>query len=109
MAHPVTPSVPKPVQIAAGDDVLHGDLFLPEACRGLVIFAHGSGSSRHSPRNRAVAASLNRERFGTLLMDLLTGPEERTDAVTAEFRFDIALLSRRAVGASDSGRGDSRT
>ena len=85
----------RPVQITAGDSLLIGDLTLPDKPRGLVVFAHGSGSSRHSSRNRAVARALQHERFGTLLLDLLTEPEERTDVVTAEFRFDIPLLGRR--------------
>jgi putative phosphoribosyl transferase len=99
----------RPVQIPADEFDLYADLTIPEACRGLVIFAHGSGSSRHSPRNRAVATSLNHERFATLLMDLLTMPEERTDVVTAEFRFDIALLSSRVAAAVDWARSDPRT
>lgn len=74
---------------------LHGDLALPENTRGLVIFAHGSGSSRHSPRNRFVAERINKEGLGTLLMDLLTEDEERIDDVTRELRFDIGLLARR--------------
>ncbi|MBT2365528.1 dienelactone hydrolase family protein [Streptomyces sp. ISL-10] len=67
----------------------------------MVLFAHGSGSSRHSPRNRAVAASLRNAGLGTLLMDLLTEDEERVDAVTAEHRFDIGLLARRLEAAVD--------
>ena len=74
---------------------LHGDLALPENARGLVIFAHGSGSTRHSPRNRFVAERINKEGLGTLLMDLLTEDEERIDDVTRELRFDIRLLARR--------------
>lgn len=74
---------------------LHGDLAMPENAKGLVIFAHGSGSSRHSPRNRFVAERINEEGLGTLLMDLLTDEEERIDEVTRELRFDIGLLARR--------------
>jgi dienelactone hydrolase len=80
---------------------LNGDLGLPADAQGLVIFAHGSGSSRHSPRNRAVADVLQHGRMGTLLLDLLTDDEERADAATAEFRFNIALLADRLVGAID--------
>jgi putative phosphoribosyl transferase len=109
MAQTAIPHTSRPVQIPLGEFDLYGDLTIPEQCRGLVVFAHGSGSSRHSPRNRTVAASLNHERFATLLMDLLTVPEERTDAVTAEFRFDIALLAGRMVAAIDWARADSRT
>jgi predicted phosphoribosyltransferase/pimeloyl-ACP methyl ester carboxylesterase len=109
MAQPAVPLTSRPVQIPAGEFNLYGDLTIPENCRGLIIFAHGSGSSRHSPRNHSVAASLNHERFATLLMDLLTVPEERTDAVTAEFRFDVPLLSSRVVAAVDWARNDGRT
>jgi hypothetical protein len=76
---------------------LHGDLTLPAQVEGLVIFAHGSGSSRHSPRNRFVAEQLNTAGLGTLLMDLLTQDEERVDDVTRELRFDIGLLARRVA------------
>jgi putative phosphoribosyl transferase len=85
-----------------GDGVaLPGDLTVPDDPSGLVLFAHGSGSSRHSPRNQAVAASLHAAGFGTLLFDLLTADEERTDARTGELRFDIALLARRLTMAVD--------
>ncbi len=77
------------------------DLSVPAAPRGLVIFAHGSGSSRKSPRNRQVAATLNEGGFATLLLDLLTSEEEALDAVTGEHRFDIGLLSTRLVDATD--------
>ncbi|MEU3660267.1 dienelactone hydrolase family protein [Streptomyces sp. NPDC032940] len=80
---------------------LHGDLSVPAGARGVVLFAHGSGSSRHSPRNRAVAAGLRAAGFGTLLLDLLTEDEEREDEVTAWLRFDIPLLARRLVDAVD--------
>lgn len=85
----------KSVVIKLPEASLHGDLALPENARGLVIFAHGSGSSRHSPRNRFVAERMNEEGLGTLLMDLLTEDEERIDDVTRELRFDIGLLARR--------------
>src|SRR5438128_7427189 len=74
---------------------LDGTLTLPEAARGIVLFAHGSGSSRHSPRNRFVAETLNKVGLGTLLFDLLTPPEEAVDLRTAELRFDIAFLADR--------------
>lgn len=80
---------------------LNGDLAVPDEAAGLVLFAHGSGSSRHSPRNQAVAARLNDHGFGTLLLDLLTPAEDQTDAVTREHRFDITLLARRLSGAVD--------
>jgi dienelactone hydrolase len=78
---------------------LPGDLVVPEQARGIVVFAHGSGSSRLSPRNRAVAAGLTRAGFGTLLFDLLTAEEERADARDAALRFDVAMLARRLTGA----------
>lgn len=85
-----------------GDGVaLPGDLTVPDDPSGLVLFAHGSGSSRRSPRNRAVAASLNEAGLGTLLFDLLTAEEERVDAQTGALRFDIALLGRRLTMAVD--------
>jgi dienelactone hydrolase len=73
------------------------DLAVPEHPRGLIIFAHGSGSGRHSPRNRAVAATLQGRGLATLLGDLLTPEEERIDRVTARLRFDIDLLAERLV------------
>jgi dienelactone hydrolase len=85
----------KSVVINLAEASLHGDLSLPENARGVVIFTHGSGSSRHSPRNRFVAERINEEGLGTLLMDLLTEEEERIDDVTRELRFDIGLLARR--------------
>lgn len=84
-----------PVHLAIGALELDGDLGLPEHPRGMVLFAHGSGSSRHSPRNRFVARELRQHGFGTLLLDLLTPDEEREDMMTARLRFDIALLAER--------------
>lgn len=89
------------VRIPAGDDVLNGDLQVPAGASGLVIFAHGSGSSRFSTRNRRVSEFLNRGGLATLLLDLLTPAEERVDVRTAEYRFDIPLLGRRVVAATD--------
>jgi pimeloyl-ACP methyl ester carboxylesterase len=80
---------------------LAGDLHLPEHPHGVVVFAHGSGSSRHSPRNQQVAAGLRAAGLGTLLMDLLTEEEERADAVTRHLRFDIPLLAARLTDAVD--------
>ncbi|CAG7648357.1 dienelactone hydrolase family protein [Actinacidiphila bryophytorum] len=87
------------VTVPVGDADLAGDLELPAAARAVVLFAHGSGSSRHSPRNRAVAAELRTAGLGTLLMDLLSADEERRDRATGEHRFDIALLARRLAAA----------
>ncbi len=109
MSGTTTTATPRPVQIPAGDTVLNGDLTIPDDARGLVVFAHGSGSSRHSSRNRAVAQALQHERYATLLLDLLTEREERTDAVTAEFRFDVALLGGRVSAALDWAGVDERT
>ncbi len=89
------------VLVDAGDAGLAGDLARPDPAAGLVLFAHGTGSSRHSPRNRAVAAGLNRAGLGTLLLDLLTDDEERADAQSAALRFDIGLLTRRLAAAID--------
>lgn len=91
----------EPVRIDASDVTLDADLRLPEPAAGLVVFAHGSGSSRFSTRNRAVAGELEAAGFGTLLLDLLTRDEETIDERTREYRFDINLLARRVVGAAD--------
>ena len=96
--------VPLPVRIDADGDMLNGDLSLPANAAGLIVFAHGSGSSRHSSRNRMVADALQRARLATLILDLLTENEERVDMITAEFRFDIPLLARRVVSAVDWAR-----
>ncbi len=85
----------RPVAIPLTEATVQGDLNVPEAARGLVLFAHGSGSSRHSPRNQFVAQVLREAGFATLLMDLLTPEEEVIDARTAALRFDIELLARR--------------
>jgi putative phosphoribosyl transferase len=89
------------VRIETGGVVMDGDLHLPEHPMGLVIFAHGSGSSRFSSRNRAVARVLEEAGFGALLLDLLTRDEEVTDASTAEHRFNIDLLGERVIAAVD--------
>ena len=89
------------VEIRVGSVVLMGDLVLPENCQGVVLFAHGSGSSRHSPRNRFVAERLQEAGLATLLMDLLTEEEELTEMYTAYLRFDIGLLAERLVTATD--------
>lgn len=89
------------VQIRDGSVLLDGDLQVPELCDGMVIFAHGSGSSRFSPRNRRVADVLHEAGFATLLLDLLTRAEEAIDLRTREFRFDIERLGRRVVAAAD--------
>jgi len=88
------------VQIPAGAAVLSGNLTIPENARVLVLFAHGSGSSRHSPRNQFVARTLNRASLGTLLFDLLTPEEEALDIHSREHRFNIGLLAERLVHAT---------
>jgi pimeloyl-ACP methyl ester carboxylesterase len=87
------------IAISTSDAILRGDLDVPDDAIGLVVFAHGSGSSRFSPRNREVARRLRNAGLGTLLFDLLTPAEERIDGITAELRFDIPLLGGRLVGA----------
>lgn len=87
------------VRIPADGTVLEGDLVLPADARGLIVFAHGSGSSRHSPRNRFVAEVLQRDRLGTLLLDLLSIEEERVDVLTGHLRFDIGFLAERVLAA----------
>jgi putative phosphoribosyl transferase len=89
------------VRIADGSDMLDGDLHVPENATGIIVFAHGSGSSRVSSRNRHVAESLHRGRFATLLLDLLTREEEQIDVRTSQYRFDIPRLGRRVVAATD--------
>jgi putative phosphoribosyl transferase len=88
------------VRIASGDASLCGDLSLPPAFAGVVLFAHGSGSGRHSARNRQVAHRLQQAGIATLLFDLLTAQEEQVDLHTREHRFDIPLLTRRMQDAT---------
>lgn len=89
------------VGVPTGTATVTGDLVVPEDARGVVLFAHGTGSSRHSPRNRAVAGELQEAGLATLLLDLLTEEEERADMASGQFRFDIGLLGRRLVAAVD--------
>jgi putative phosphoribosyl transferase len=96
------------VRIPAGSARCDGDLRIPERASGLVIFAHGSGSSRFSGRNRAVAASLESAGFATLLLDLLTPGEAARDDITREHRFDIPMLGERVIAAADWARADAR-
>jgi dienelactone hydrolase len=89
------------VRIPINSIVLEGNLVIPEEAHGIVVFAHGSGSSRHSSRNKYVAWELQKKGFGTLLFDLLTAEEERIDMVTAHLRFDIDLLANRLVDVTN--------
>ena len=97
------------VWLDVGGVTLAGDLVTPDDADALVVFAHGSGSSRHSPRNRQVAEHLQRAGLGTLLMDLLTSEEEAVDLRTRALRFDIGLLAQRVAGAVDWLSGQART
>lgn len=92
----------EPVIVKTPTGQLEGDLVMPPPARAVVLFAHGSGSSRRSPRNRAVAESLHNAGFGTLLLDMLTPDEASTDQRTHEFRFDIDLLAERLTPAIDA-------
>jgi dienelactone hydrolase len=89
------------VEVTAGPVLLEGMLTIPEGAKGIVLFAHGSGSSRHSPRNQYVASALNEGRLATLLVDLLTTEEENIDLETRHLRFDIPLLAERLSAATD--------
>lgn len=101
-------AIDEKVTIPIGDAALEGSLKIPGGAKGIVLFAHGSGSSRHSPRNRYVASVIRERGLGTLLFDLLTGEEERIDQATRHLRFDIALLASRLksaarwIGSSDA-------
>lgn len=96
-----SPIVTKNVKIQAGNVVLNGDLQIPAGATKIVLFAHGSGSSRFSPRNRQVAQAFNQKGLATLLFDLLTAEEEIIDEQTREFRFNIPLLASRLVATTD--------
>jgi putative phosphoribosyl transferase len=89
------------VRIETANTALAGDLFMPDNAHGMVLFAHGTGSSRFSPRNRSVAEALQEAGFGTFLIDLLTVEEERAEAATGHLRFDIDLLVGRLFAALD--------
>jgi len=88
------------VRVPSGNAVLEGELTIPDAALGLVIFAHGSGSSRYSPRNRSVAEILRKRGLASLLFDLLTAEEDYIDSQGGQFRFDISFLTRRLVDAT---------
>ena len=89
------------VKIPTGSVVVEGNLTVPSGAKGVVLFAHGSGSSRFSPRNRCVAKFFNAQKIGTLLFDLLTNEEDQEDIETAEYRFNINLLAERLIGATE--------
>lgn len=89
------------VKIPIGSVVVEGNLTVPSGAKGVVLFAHGSGSSRFSPRNQYVAKFFNAQKIGTLLFDLLTNEEDQEDIETAEYRFNINLLAERLIGATE--------
>lgn len=89
------------VKIKAGKVILNGTLVIPEGARGIVLFAHGSGSGRFSPRNNYVAEILQKQMLATLLLDLLTEDEEKIDIQTREYRFNIPMLAERLVGITE--------
>ncbi len=93
-------SVTREIEVPAAGATLHGTLVLPSGASSIILFAHGSGSGRWSPRNQLVAAALQKRGLGTLLMDLLTEEEEATDARTGQLRFDIELLAKRVAEAT---------
>ncbi len=97
------------IKIPVGNVKVEGTLTLPPGAKGVVLFAHGSGSSRFSTRNQYVAKEFNKKTIATLLFDLLTREEEETDVLTAEYRFNIALLAERLIGATEWIRNDPQT
>jgi len=97
------------IEIPADKGIIRGTLTIPEKARGIIIFAHGSGSSRFSPRNQYVAKGLQQRGFATLLLDLLTDKEEEQDVWTREHRFDIPLLTGRLIAATKWCRKDKST
>jgi putative phosphoribosyl transferase len=96
-----TAAIATEVHVPVVGAVLEGSLVVPERATGVVVFAHGSGSGRHSPRNQRVAATLNEAGIGTVLLDLLTPEEEAAERLTAHHRFDIQLLARRLIDTID--------
>src|SRR5262245_49354106 len=97
------------IQVPTGHALLSGSFTIPEHALALIVFAHGSGSSRHSPRNQFVARALNRSGLGSLLFDLLTPEEEALDNHTREHRFNISLLAERLVHATKWARQQEKT
>jgi putative phosphoribosyl transferase len=101
MDRPLDSTIERAVRVAVGPVALEGDLRVPARATAVVLFAHGSGSGRRSPRNRHVAQQLGDAGLATLLIDLLTPSEEALDARTGRLRFDIRLLAERVLGATD--------
>jgi putative phosphoribosyl transferase len=102
-------SLESALKIPVGNVEVEGAMFLPPRAVGIVVFAHGSGSSRFSTRNQYVAKEINKANIGTLLFDLLTPGEEEEDELTGEYRFDIALLARRLMGVTEWLQNDPQT
>jgi len=96
-----SPTEKRTINIPAGEATINGNLNIPPKARGIVLFAHGSGSGRFSPRNTYVASQINAAGIATLLIDLLTEEEEAKDEYTGEYRFDIELLAKRLIFATD--------
>ena len=96
--HGSTAILERSIEILIGQAALVGDLLISEHARGLILFAHGSGSSRQSPRNRYVARQFQQAGMATLLVDLLTLEEEQVDIRTMEYRFNIGMLAERLIG-----------
>ena len=102
MAHKINEnSIKISIRENSKDSKIEGNLAIPKDSRGLVIFAHGSGSGRHSPRNQHIAETLNNDGVSTLLLDLLTEEEEKVDTLTREHRFNIELLANRLTSVTD--------
>jgi len=97
------------IKIPVGSVIVKGNLIVPHNARGVIVFVHGSGSSRFSPRNQYVSKQFVNARFGILLFDLLTSQEEQVDMMTAEYRFNIPLLAERLIGATESLKHDPKT
>ncbi len=97
------------MKIPVGNVIVEGTLTLVPGAKGVILFAHGSGSGRFSPRNQYVAKEFNKANIGTLLFDLLTQEEEEEDIVTAEYRFNIPLIANRLIGATEWLRKDPKT
>jgi putative phosphoribosyl transferase len=97
----VTVNLERAISFSSGDTALEGMANVPVGARGIVVFAHGSGSGRHSPRNRYVADALNETGLATLLIDLLSEEEERLDSATGQLRFDVGFLAERLLSATD--------
>jgi pimeloyl-ACP methyl ester carboxylesterase len=108
-SNPASNGVEQTIAVPVGGGELQGDLHIPAGALGLIIFAHGSGSSRQSPRNRYVARVLQEHLFGTLLLDLLTVVEEETESPAGELRFNIGLLAERLLQASSWARANRYT